>query len=149
MITLACLTLTAACSSIPRRLTSPQVELVQLQLVQASFEGQRFDVSIMLSNPNAVAIPVRLVEFDVRLGGEGLLEGQSAAPFTLPANGSYSVDLEVFSNLVSSVSRLMSFAQGPSNALDYELRGRLTLDVAMREPLAFYRRGQVPLQLMP
>jgi LEA14-like dessication related protein len=139
------LMLVQACSSLPRQLASPRVEIVELQLLQTGFDGQRFAVRLMLENPNAIAIPVRLLEFDIRLGGEGLLEGASSAPFLLPANGSQAVEVEIFSNLVSSATRLLALVQGPGNALEYEIQGRLTLDVSFRDPIGFYQRGQVPL----
>jgi len=141
------LLLLQACSSLPRQLVSPRVEIAELQLVQASFDGQRFAVRLVLENPNAIAIPVRLLEFDIRLGGEGLLEGASSAPFRLPANGSQAVEVEIFSNLVSSATRLLALVQGPGNVLEYEIQGRLTLDVRFREPIGFYQRGQVPLMI--
>lgn len=134
-----------ACSSLPRQLAAPQVEVVELRLLRASFDGQRFAVRFLLHNPNAVPIPVRRAEFEVRLASEGLLEGYSVAPFTLPAGGSHAVDVEIFSNLVSSATRLLALVQGPSDSLEYELYGRVELDAALREPLGFYSRGQVPL----
>ncbi len=137
----------AGCSSLPRQLAPPQVELAELRLLQASFDGQRFAVRLVVDNPNPVPIPVRSLEFDVRLAGEGLLDGQSFSPFTLPARGRSSVDVEVFSNLVSSVSRLLTYAQGPANGLEYEVYGEIALDVRLREPIGFYRRGVVPLVL--
>lgn len=146
---LSCGALIAACSSLPRRLAPPRVELVELRLLQASFDGQRFGVQVRLDNPNPVAIPVRMFEFDVRLAGEGLLEGRTVVPFTLPAGGSHAVDVEIFSNLVSSATRLLALVQGPGNALDYEVQGELTLDVRLRDPIGFYYRGQVPLMLPP
>jgi len=136
-----------ACSSLPRQLAPPRVELAELRLLQASFEGQRFAVRLVLDNPNPVPIPVRLVEFDVRLAGEGLLEGQSVQPFTLPASGRSTVDVEVFSNIVSSVSRLLAFVRDPADGLEYEAIGQLTLDARLREPIGFYHRGVVPLVL--
>jgi len=136
-----------ACSSLPRQLAAPRVELVELRLLQASFDGQRFAVRLVLDNPNAVAIPVRFLEFSVRLAGEGLLDGQSALPFTLPALGRSTVDVEVFSNIVSSVSRLLAFVEDPADGLEYEAQGQLTLDVRLREPIGFYHRGVVPLVL--
>jgi LEA14-like dessication related protein len=134
-----------ACSSLPRMLAPPQVELVGLQLLEGSFDGQRFAVSLQLTNPNPVAIPVLAVEFDVRLASEGLLDGRSLVPFTLPAGGQRTVDVEIFSNVISSASRLRSIVQGPGNALEYELQGELTLDARLRDPLGFYYRGRVPL----
>ena len=136
-----------ACSSLPRQLVPPRAEVVELRILQAGFDGQRFAVRLDLLNPNAVPIPVRFVEFEVRLAGEGLLDGQSAAPFTLPAGGTQTVDVEIFSNLVSSATRLLAVVQGPANTLEYEVQGQLTLDVRLREPLGFYHRGQVPLSL--
>lgn len=136
-----------ACSSLPRQLAPPRAEVVELRLVQASFDGQRFAVRLDLFNPNPVPIPVRFVEFDIRLAGEGLLDGRSAAPFTLPAGGSEVVEVEIFSNLVSSATRLLAVVQGPANTLEYEVQGQLTLDVRLREPLGFYHRGQVPLSV--
>ena len=135
----------AGCSSLPRQLAPPQVELAELRLLQASFDGQRFAIRLVLNNPNPVPIPIRGVDFDVRLAGEGLLEGRSLSPFTMPARGSSSVDIEVFSNLVSSVSRLLTYVQGPANGLEYEVQGELSLDVPLREPIGFYNRGLVPL----
>lgn len=142
-----CLGLAQACSSLPRQLASPQVELVELRLVQAGFDGQRFVVRLLISNPNPLPLPVQFAEFDVRLAGEGLLDGYTRAPFTLPAGGAQTVDVEVFSNLISSATRLLALAQGPANALEYEVQGELTLDARLRDPLSFYHRGQVPFVL--
>lgn len=142
-----CLLGLQACSSLPRQLAPPRAEIVELRIVQAGFDGQRFAVRLDLFNPNPVPIPVRFVEFDVRLGGEGLLDGRSVAPFTLPAGGTEVIEVEIFSNLVSSATRLLAMVQGPTNTLEYEVQGQLTLDVALREPLGFYHRGQVPLTL--
>jgi len=142
-----CLLGLQACSSLPRQLAPPRAEVVELRILQAGFDGQRFAVRLDLFNPNPVPIPVRFIEFDVRLSGEGLLDGRSVAPFTLPAGGTEVVEVEIFSNLVSSATRLLAVVQGPSNTLEYEVQGQLTLDVPLREPLGFYHRGQVPLSL--
>jgi hypothetical protein len=46
---------------------------------------------------------------------------------------------------MSSLSRLMSFVQGPENALPYEIYGEIYLERRGREPLRFSTSGQVPL----
>jgi hypothetical protein len=53
--------------------------------------------------------------------------------------------IEVFSEIVSSASRLMVFTQGSENALPYEFHGELFLDAPLRDPVVLFRRGQVPL----
>jgi len=133
-----------ACSSVPRRLAAPQADLLGLSLLRASSDGQLFSLRVKLVNPNAADIPVIRMDFDIRLGGEGRLIGEYATPFTLPGQSSETIEVEVFSKLVSSASRLMAFSQGLNDALAYEFQGELVLDAGFREPLLVFRRGQVP-----
>ena len=104
-----------------------------------------FALRLQLVNPNMAEIPVVRLDFDIRLGGEGRLIGDHATPFTLPGMGSETLEFEVFSELVSSASRLMAFVQGPDNALTYEFHGELVLEATLRDPIEIVRRGQVPL----
>jgi len=134
-----------ACSSVPLRLTPPSPNLLSLSVLESSSEGQLFAMVLQLVNPNEAEIPVVRLDFDIRLGGEGRLIGEHTTAFTLPARGSEIVDIEVFSEFVSSPSRLMAFAEGPNNSLIYEFHGDLVLDASMRDPLEVFRRGQVPL----
>ena len=134
-----------ACSSVPRRLTPPQANLLALTVLDAGPEGQLFALRLQLVNPNVADIPAVRLDFDIRLGGEGRLIGEYATAFTLAGRGSETLDIEVFSELVSSGSRLMANARGPDNALNYEFHGELVLETRLREPIEIFRRGQVPL----
>jgi hypothetical protein len=98
-------------------------------------------------NPNPEEIPVVRLDFDIRLSGEGRLIGEYATPFTLPGQGSETLEFEVFSQLVSSASRLMAFTEGPDNLLSYEFHGELVLEASLRNPLVVTQRGQVPLTI--
>ncbi len=134
-----------ACSSVPRRLAAPQVDLLGLSVLETGPDGQLFSLRFVLVNPNPAELPVVRVDFDIRLSGEGRLIGEYATPFTLPGRGSETLEVEVFSQLVSSASRLMAFTEGPNNVLTYEFNGELVLDAGLRDPLEVFRRGQVPL----
>lgn len=134
-----------ACSSVPRSVTPPQVQLVSLSLLEATADGQRFRVSLLLDNPNDVALPIRSVRFNARLAGEGILSGESLAPLELPARSRETLRLEVQTDLVSSVSRLLAVVQGPDDGLAYELNGRLMLAGRPERPMPFSTSGTVPL----
>ncbi len=134
-----------ACSSVPRRLTPPQPNLLELRIIEASPEGQLFGLRLQIVNPNEAEIPVVRLDIDIRFGGEGRLIGDHATPFTLPARDSETLEFEVFSELVSSASRLLAFSQGPDNLLAYEFHGELVLENTLRDPIEMFRRGQVPL----
>lgn len=134
-----------SCSSVPRRLAPPQADLLGLSVLESGPDGQLFSLRLVLVNPNQADLPVVRLDFDIRLAGQGRLIGDYATPFTLPGRGSETLEVEVFSQLVASASRLMAFAEGPNNALTYEFQGELVLDAGFREPLQMFQRGQVPL----
>ena len=134
-----------ACSSVPRRLTPPQPNLLGLRIIEASPEGQLFGLRLQIVNPNEAEIPVVRLDIDIRFGGEGRLIGDHTTPFTLPARDSETLEFEVFSELVSSASRLLAFSQGPDNLLAYEFHGELVLEASLRDPIEMFRRGQVAL----
>jgi LEA14-like dessication related protein len=138
-----------SCSSVPIRLGAPAANLLSLSILEASSEGQLFAFSVQLVNPNEVEIPVTRLDFDIRFGGEGRLIGEHGTAFTIPARGSETVEVEAFSQLVSSASRLLAFTEGPENLLAYEFHGELVLDAVMRDPLEMFRRGQVSLEIAP
>ena len=126
-------------------MAAPQVDLLGLSVLESGPDGQLFSLRFVLVNPNPAELPVVCVDFDIRLSGEGRLIGEYATPFTLPGRGSETLEVEVFSQLVSSASRLMAFTEGPNNVLTYEFNGELVLDAGLRDPLEVFRRGQVPL----
>lgn len=137
----------ASCAAAPRTLEAPTVELVGLSLVSASAESQRFRVSLRVANGNPIALPVERVSFSVRVGGGGVMSGRSTEPFTLAAGGSETVQLEVTTNLVSSVSRLLSLLQGPNDAIGYDLNGLVTLSRGLNPTFPFSARGEIPLSM--
>ncbi len=134
-----------ACSSVPSRVTPPQANLLELRIIETGPEGQLFGLRLQIVNPNEVEIPVVRLDIDIRLGGEGRLIGDHATPFTLPARGTETLEFEVFSELVSSASRLLAFSQGSDNLLAYEFHGELVLESTLRDPIEMFRRGPVPL----
>jgi LEA14-like dessication related protein len=139
--------LLSACVSAPRALVAPEVQLVGLSLLGVSADSQRFRVDLSVTNPNEVTIPVERLSFSVRLAGSGVMNGRSLAPFELASGASTTLQLEVTTNLVSSLSRLLSLLQGPSDAIPYDLDGLVTLSRGLNPTFPFSRRGEVPLSL--
>lgn len=134
-----------ACSSVPRTVAPPEVDLIGLSLLEATPDGQRFRVSLLLENPNDIPLPLQAIRFNARLGGEGILSGESLAPLELPARGRETLRLEIQTDLVSSVSRLLALVQGPGDGVPYEINGRVTLSGRTARSLPFSQSGSVPL----
>ena len=133
-----------ACSSVPRSIVPPEVQLVSLALVRATTEEQTFRVGFLLRNPNDFPIPVSSIDFSARLSGEGVLIGESQ-PVTLPALDEERLNVEVRTDIVSSMSRLLAAVQGPEDGLAYELVGRLRLGGRPPRTVPFTYSGLVPL----
>lgn len=140
-----CLLGLAACSSIPRELASPRVQLASLELLAATRDSQRFAVTLSVDNPNAFEIPLSGVEFSARLSGQGVLIGESSEPATLPARGNEMLRVEVTTEIVSSFSSLLAVLEGPGSGMPYELNGELRLASGMDRRVRFRYSGRVPL----
>ena len=139
--------LQANCTAAPR-LAAPTIRVVGLSLLDASAGRQRFRVGLIIDNQNTEPLPIKELKFTLRLAnGEGLLDGVLPAPIVIGALDRQTVRIEVTTELASSSSRLLSFVQGPANALPYEIYGRLTLDRRFARPMAFSAHGEVPFSM--
>jgi LEA14-like dessication related protein len=127
------------------KIQPPAVEVVSLTVLPAAGSKQRFRVALTIDNQNTEPVAFAGLKFTMRLAGEGVLDGRSAASFTVPALDRATLAIDVESEIVSSLSRLMSYAQGPSNALPYEIFGTLYLNRRINNTLPFSRSGEVPL----
>jgi LEA14-like dessication related protein len=134
------------CSATPRGVATPHIT-VQNVLALSSGTPQRFRVSMLIDNPNTEPLSIKQFEFKLRLANEGILDGRSFAPVTVPALDRQTITLELSSDIISSLSRLMAFVQGAENTLPYEIYGNLTLDRTFQNTLFFSGNGRVPLMM--
>lgn len=132
------------CSHAQRGVTAPRITVQNVEPLASSAGQQRFRVGLLIDNVNTEPLEIRSIEFKLRLADQGIIDGTTGA-MTIEALDRQAVTLEVGSEIVSSLSRLLSFVQGPGNTLPYELHGIVNLGRRFREPLPFDTRGQVPL----
>ena len=137
--------LSISCASAQRGLRAPRITVQSLEPIASSAGQQRFRVELLIDNQNTEPLPIRSFEFELRLADQGIVDGLSTAPMTVEALDRQTVTLEIGSDIVSSLSRLLSFVQGPASTLPYEIRGTVQLDKRFREPLPFGGSGHVPL----
>jgi hypothetical protein len=135
--------LCVGCSAAPRSLQPPRVEVVGLSVLSPGAAAPRFRVSLRITNPNPEALSVETLRFSVRLGGEGVLDGDAAEPITVPAQGEQTLRVDVDGALVSSPSRLLALAT--DNAVPYDLFGNLSLERRAPNTFPFNASGRVPL----
>lgn len=107
---------------------------------------QRFDLEFAVANPNAVALPVRQVDYGVTLGGLSLASGSTAAPFRVPANGTGSFSVSVETSLVTALQTLGTrILRGGERELDYSVDGSVAIDLPLVRAMPFSSTGKVSL----
>jgi hypothetical protein len=139
--------LLGACASSPRSLAAPEVYVSTLRVLPDEDGRRLLGVTLLLRNTNAQPVELRSIDFSVRLGSEGFFDGSIAVPTTVPASGDVRVQTTVSAEFVSSVSRLVSFLQGPESTLPYAAEGTLWLDTRPPRDLRFAQEGRVPLAM--
>ena len=130
-----------------RGLVAPSIVVQNVEPLKSSLGEQRFRVNLLIDNPNTEPLSIRNIEFKLRLADEGIIDGFLPAPILVEALHQQTLALELGSEIISSLSRLMSFVEGPENLLPYEIYGTVTLDRTVRDPFRFTVRGETPLVL--
>lgn len=132
------------CSVAQRGSATLRIAVQSLEPLPSSSGQQRFRVALLIDNMDTEPVKIRGIEFKLRIADEGIIDGQTP-PLAIEALDQHTVMLDVGSEIISSLSRLLSFVQGPDNTLPYEIYGKVTLDRRKIAPLSFSASGSVPL----
>jgi LEA14-like dessication related protein len=144
---LAVLGLTLPGSAAKRQPLLPPQITVQNIVALAASTPQRFRITLLIDNVNTEPLAIRTLDFKLRLANEGIIDGRTSVPLTVEGLHQEPLTLELSSDIVSSLSRLMAFVQGPEGALPYEIYGRVTLNRRMQKELPFATMGAAPLTM--
>lgn len=139
--------ITAGCASSPRSQEAPEVYVSTLRVLPPGDGPREIGITFLLRNPNEYPVELDSIEYNVRIGSEGFLEGVVENPGIVPALGDLRVRTTASSEFISSVSRLTSFLQGPESALPYTATGTIWLDTRPRRNLRFEQEGRAPLAI--
>ncbi len=138
---------TSGCESLVREIQAPEVELVGLQFKGVELSRQSFQVSLDVTNPNSIPLPISAFTYQIALAGGAFADGASAEGFTLPANGMERVRIDVSTDLLGALSRITSVLQGSASAMDYEISGDLEVGLPLIKPIPYRQVGEVALKM--
>jgi len=146
-LVLACtVLLLAACSSLGPKLTAPTVDVVSVQMLSTDMFAQKFRVRLKLQNPNDLELKVASLQYQIMLMGDPFAEGASVEQFLVPAKGEAEFDMNVTTDFVSSLGRLISrMGGGRLENIDYEITGTVTVDkgIVHNYKIPFDHKGKV------
>ena len=137
----------SACASMPDNLvSSPKVDLKNVQVVGLGFDSQTFLLSFDVKNPNPFPLPVQNFGYGLTLNGQRFASGETASNFTVPADGDASFAISVDLNLLHAAPQLLSIVRdGARRDIRYELNGQLGIDVPLISSVNYHNSGTIRL----
>ncbi len=128
-----------------RQTEPPDVSLVNLQLEDLTLFEQRYRVTLRIQNPNAFALPIDRVHYEIHLEGDLLAQGNSVSPFTVPAHGDARFDVVVTSSLMRTARHAARLLEQGRTQLRYEMKGYADIDRSFAGRVHFEDSGEIPL----
>ncbi len=136
----------SGCQTISESLEAPDVRLSNVRLQELSSLQQQFVLDFEVSNPNAIPLPIKAINYGVMLGGMSLVNGRSESAFRVPANGEGSFSISVETSLMEVVKALGTrIMLGGEQSLDYQVGGDVAVDLPFIRPLPFKTEGTVQI----
>ena len=137
----------SGCESLVREIQAPEVEMVGLQFTGVQLNRQSFRVSLDVTNPNPIPVPISGFSYQIAVAGDVFADGSSDEAFTLPANGKERIRLNVGTDLLGTLNRVSSILKGSASTLDYEISGDLSVGLPLVKPIPFRRSGEIALKM--
>jgi LEA14-like dessication related protein len=131
--------LLGACALAPK-FEAPQLSVADVQILGGDLFQQRLRVRMHVQNPNDRALPVRGITYRLEVQGQEFATGESAASFVVPALGEADFDMNVSTNLATTLMKILGGGAN-TKALAYHLTGKVTLSEGFLRSVPFEQRG--------
>lgn len=147
-LALALLALAAlgGCATLAPHFEHPRLYLVGVEVKDATLSEQHLRVRMRVENPNDRPLPVRGIDYSLRIGGEDFGSGSSVSAFTVPARGEAEFDMLMTTNLAATLWKVLPRLKDSSQPLEYRLVGKVSTDLAFLHSIPFDERGSLPVR---
>ena len=117
--------LIAGCAGLGKPLDSPRISLSNIHILETSGMESAFLVQLRVQNPNEVDLDIRGTECDVEINGKPFAYGMSNTPVRIPAFGSDTVPVKVYTSVIDIFRGLLSLPG--RDELSYRVKGKVRL----------------------
>ena len=139
----ACIGLLSGCSLFVPKFEAPHLSVVNVEVTKAAVWEQQLKVRMRVENPNNRTLPVKGLSYTLELGGQEFANGVSGAAFIVPANGVAEFDMNVTANMAGVLFKILG--RGGDAAIDYRIRGKVSLSEGLLRSIPFDQKGQFKL----
>lgn len=138
--------LLSSCASFENIVTAPNVSLRNVHIEDIGMGGQTFVLAFDVTNPNPFPLPIKTVDYSVKLDGHRFASGAAVSAFTVPAGSDSEFGISVDVNLLQTAPELLFIVRDASRRdIPYELKGQLGVDIPYTKPVKFEQTGLIRL----
>jgi LEA14-like dessication related protein len=130
-----------ACAAFPAALERPRAEVRDVRIEALSLAGLRGEVDLDVFNPNAFAVPLDRVEWQLEIGGADTAGGSVRLAEAIPARGSAPlvIGLQLDGSDAAALARQLAAGER-----SYTLRGVMHFTTSLGEiPVSFVESGDI------
>ena len=134
----------SGCALFLPKLQTPNLAIVDVQVLRANFLEQQLRVRMRVANPNDRSLPVKGLSYTVYLGGQEFATGASDASFVVPALGTAEFNMDVNANAAGALFTIFNRPRG--QGIDYRMKGRVELTRGWLRSIPFEQSGTFTLR---
>lgn len=142
------LTVFSGCAGPGKRLEPPRVNLVGIEIVEMTVFEAVWRVELRVINGNEVPLTLKGADCDVEINSRAFAHGLTDSVQTVPAMGTITIPLTVYTSVVEVVRNLISMPA--DQRFTYRIKGRLRISGGFLTPsvLPFSSEGEINLNEM-
>lgn len=142
------------CAGLGKPLRSPEIRLAGLSVENADLFETVLQLNMRVINGNDIPLEIKGIECDLEINDKSVASGVSGTPLKIPAFGSNTVSVTVYSSAFSIATTFIRFMQQEMQKstgeidFSYRLKGRLHLESGALIPstLPFNATGNLRLK---
>jgi len=139
--------LLSSCAGFENVVSAPNVSLRNVHVESIGLGGQTFILAFDVTNPNPFPLPIKTVDYSVKLDGHRFASGATSSAFTVPAGSDGEFGISVDVNLLQTAPELLFIVRDASRRdIPYSIEGRLGVDIPYTKPVKFENTGLIRLQ---
>ena len=129
------------CASRSAALQSPEIQLVDAEVVRAKLLEQEFLLRFRIDNPNDSPLSLRQINYQLNLNDIPLATDQRNINLNVPAHQYAYLELPVFTNLWRHLKTLISAIKQPTEPVQYLLQAEVSTGRLFRQSFNVQRNG--------
>jgi len=117
------LLLLVSCASL--HIEEPQISVIEFVPVKTTGLNSEFELTILITNPNSIDLPIKGMSYTFSINDIGLLKGVAKDIPTIPAYDSAEVTLTLSADMFSASKLLFNFLNKPNKELRYAFTSKI------------------------